>query len=116
MKLTDRQPVEGTHPVIYIGHRVLRDKKGQPLKCSKWHAEYNHLGKKYDESLHTSNKAEAIRAAHRIVERLERGEARFLKQRVGWQEMRDAPLDYLRGKGRAAKTLEKYVYVIDDFI
>lgn len=75
MQLHDRQSVVGTTPTLYIGHRINKDRKTGATKISrKWHAEYNHEGKRFHEPLKTTNKYKAISAAHVICQRLERGE------------------------------------------
>jgi hypothetical protein len=75
MQLKDREPVIGTMPTIYIGHRFNKDPKTGNIRISaKWHAEYSHLGKKFHEPLKTPNKNKAISAAHVIAQRIERGE------------------------------------------
>jgi integrase len=117
MKLHNRHAVEGTVPPIYIGHRQFRDKKsGQMQLCKQWHAEYNLGGKKFDESLKTSNKTVAIRAAHRIVERIEKGEVRQIQRRAEWQEMYDSYIEFVKSRGRGPKTIEKYGYVLTALI
>lgn len=117
MKLHDRCLVEGSNPPIYIGHREFKDKRtGEMRRCRKWHGEYNHQGKKFDESLKTSNKAHAIREAHKILERLERGEVRQVQRRTEWQEMYEGYIAFLRSKGRSPKTIEKYELVLTAFM
>jgi hypothetical protein len=117
VKLHDRTYVDGTTPSIYIGHPQYKSKKtGNTVVCQTWYAEYGMDGKKYGESLKTSNKAAAVRAAHRIVSRLERGEVRQIIQKVEWEKMRDDYIGFIRMKNRAPKTIEKYEYVIECFV
>jgi hypothetical protein len=117
MKLHDRYHVPGSEPPVYIGHRQFKDRKtGRTILCKKWHAEWNHEGKKFDESLKTRNKDVAIRTAFAIGQRIAKGEGKQTHRRVEWQEMFDAYLDFLRAKGRAPKTLEKYEYVLACFV
>ena len=117
MKMRDRYVVEGTIPKIVIGHRFRVVKAtGNVLVSPKWEAEYSYLGKKYHEPLGTNNKATAIRAAHGISQRLERGEERRVRQRIEWKVMRDGYIEYQRHRGRAPKTIEKYEYVLDCFV
>lgn len=77
----------------------------------QWHAEWNYEGKKFSESLKTTNKAAAIRAVNRIIGRIQLGEIRHVVRRIEWNQMRDDYLAYVRFKGRAPKTVEKYEYV-----
>lgn len=117
MKLRDRTLVEGTMPSVYIGHREFKDRiTGQMKTRRKWHAEFNHDGRKFDEPLRTSNKQAAIRAAHKIIERIERGDTRQVQRKVEWQEMWDGYIKFLQTKGRAPKTLEKYEFVLTRFM
>ena len=117
MKLHDRFAVEGTNPLIYIGHREFKDKQtGKMTVARSWHAEWNHDGKKFDESLKTTNKQEAIRAANRIIDRIERGDIRHVHRRVEWHKFKDEYMDSIRNKRRAPKTITKYEQIIDRFI
>ncbi len=118
MQLKDREPVPATEdPIIYIGHRFQQDAKSGKIKVSKkWHAAYSHQGQRLHEPLKTTNKMAAQRAAHVIHQRLQRGEERHVQRRVGWQEMFDPYIAFLRSKGRAGKTIEKYKVVLTDFI
>jgi len=117
VKLHDRYLVPGTDPAVYIGHKQYKDRTtGKIMICRQWTAEYGHNGKKYNESLKTSNKEAAIRAAHRIIERMERGDVRHVQRRVEWEQMRDDYISFLRSKGRAPKTVEKYDYVTKCFM
>jgi site-specific recombinase XerD len=117
MQFQDREAVPGTNaPVIYIGHRFHRDKSGLLKVSRKWHAEYSYKGAKHHEPLRTTNKVAAIKAAHAIVQRLERGVMPSAQRRVEWQEMFDGYVAILRAKGRAQKTVEKYRFVLGQFM
>lgn len=117
MKLLDRTLVEGTVPPLYIGHKEFRDKStGRMVPCRRWHAEWNHGGRKFDESLKTTNKQEAIRAAHKIIDRLERGEVKQVQRRIEWQEFIDAYMDFQTSKGRPPRTIQKYRRALTDFM
>ena len=109
MKMTDRTAVEGTTPTIYIGHRTYRDKRTGKVMVSKtWYAEYCRDARSSYEPLKTSSKAEAIRRAHKIVDRIETGEPRPASRRPELKEVATAYLDLQRSRGRAPKTMEKY--------
>jgi hypothetical protein len=117
MQLKDREPVIGTMPTIYIGHRFKKDPKTGHLRISpKWHADYNYSGRKFHEPLKTTSKSRAISAAHVIAQRIERGEQRLVQRHIEWQEFRDSYVLFLKAKGRAPKTIEKYDYVLDRLI
>jgi hypothetical protein len=74
MKLIDKQIVEATKPTIYIGKRTCKNKRtGEVRIASPYWAEYFTNGKQHQESLGTSNKAAAVRAAYALSDRLERG-------------------------------------------
>ena len=80
-----------------------------------WYAEYNLHGRKYHECLNTTNKSSAVRAVWEIVNRIAEGNPqRAVKRRITWDELVPPYLDYLRNKGRAPKTMEKYTYVLGD--
>lgn len=108
MKLIDRFPVEGTRPVIYIGHRTYTQPDGGEGVSRTWYAEYNLGGKTYHEPLREKTKSLAIRAANRITERLERGEQRVMVKKVEWVELRDRYIEYVTNRNRGPRTLEKY--------
>lgn len=113
MKLVDRQPVEGTSPTIYIGHRPYRDKKTGRVKVSRtWYAEYCVEARSHHEPLKTTNKTKAIRAAHKIVDRLDAGQQKPPSRRCGVAELKEKYLAMLLQRGRAPKTLEKYTLVL----
>ncbi|MHC4727940.1 MAG: tyrosine-type recombinase/integrase, partial [Planctomycetota bacterium] len=109
MKLIDKQIVEATKPMIYIGRRTYRNKgSGEVCIAKPYWAEYFTNGKQYQESLGTTNKAAAIRAAYALVERLERGQHKVRDSRRTIQELADSYFTYCKGRGRAKKTLVKY--------
>ena len=117
MKLVDRQPVPGTMPTIYIGHRPYRDKQTGRQKVSRrWYAEYCLDGQRKYEPLRTTNKNVAIRAAHEIINRIQSGKARPPGRRVRIEDLIPDYLNLVRSKGRAPRTLEKYEYVLDQFV
>ena len=74
MKLVARQAVEGTMPIIYIGHRTYRDRAGKTKASKTWYAEWCAEGQRSYERLATTNKATAVKSAHRIVQRIESGQ------------------------------------------
>lgn len=114
MKLADRQPVEGTTPVIYIGHRTYKDKRTGKAKASKkWYAEYCSDGRSFYEALKTTNKTAALRAAHKIIDRLEAGQPKAPSRRREICELVQLYLEMLTKRGRAPKTLEKYTFVLN---
>jgi hypothetical protein len=43
-------------------------------------------GRKFSEPLKTTNNAAAIRAAHLVGQRIERGESRHVQKRIDWNE------------------------------
>jgi integrase len=117
MKLIDRQAVEGTTPTIYIGHRPYPDKLTGKGKVSKtWYAEYCTDGRSHYEPLKTTNKNEAIRGAHKIVDRLETGQAKVPSRRRDIGEVVKAYLDMQTKRNRAPKTLEKYSFVLNELM
>jgi hypothetical protein len=112
MKMVDRVAVEGTRPTIHIGHRTYRAKKTGKIRVSSlWYAEYCINSHSHYETLKTTSKVEAIRRAHKIVDRLESGEARPPARRPELREVATAYLDLQRSRGRAPKTMEKYEMV-----
>ena len=62
MKLVGRQPVEGTIPTVYIGHRTYRDRHTGRQKVSRtWYAEFCLDALRYYEALGTTNRAAAVK-------------------------------------------------------
>jgi integrase len=108
MKLVGRQLVEGSEPSLYIGHRVSRCRKTGAVRTSRlFYSEWNHEGRRFYERLKTTNKQVAIRRAHEICQRINRGEAAppvaaeivpMLTEFAGT----------IRGMGRKPATSQKY--------
>lgn len=116
MKLIDRQAVEGTEPVIYIGHRPYKDKETGKQRISRtWYAEYCLDGRRRYEALRTTNKKTAIRAAHRIVHRIEEGKPTKPSRRRSIEDLCSAYMDEQRHRGLAPRTLGKYDDVLKKF-
>lgn len=116
MKLIDRQAVEGTTPTIYIGHRVYKDKQTGKTKVSKkWYAEYCVDARSFYEALGTSNKGMAIRAAHKIIDRIDAGQQKPPSRRCQIRDVVEQYLDMLIKRNRAPKTIEKYTFVLEGF-
>jgi integrase len=116
VKLHDRYPVEGTHPLIYIGHRPYKSEACQRKVSKQWYYEYNHDGRKHSGALKTSNKQAAIKATWAVVQRIERGESQQVRRRVDWEEFTGAYIELKRNKNRAPKTIEKYEYVLAQLV
>ena len=116
MKLVARQAVEGTTPTIHIGHRTYRDRAGKMKASKTWYAEWCSDGQRYYERLGTTNKAAAIKSAHRIVQRIESGQPSAPTRRVTLKEAVSDYVDLLRNRGRAPKTLEKYEAVLNALV
>src|SRR5688572_14193870 len=115
MQMISREYVEGTEPAIYIGHRKYRRKNGSIGQSKSWHAEYTLESKQHSKSLGTSNKGVAIRAAHALCQRLIEGtEAKPLKK-ITVSDMISAYIETLTNRGRTAKTMVKYRYVLKEF-
>jgi len=116
MKLAARQLVEGTHPPMYIGHRVWTDSKsGHQRTSRRWYVEYNDQGVRRAEQLKTTNKQVAIRRVHQIADRVVRGE---LPEPPSCT-LEQLTADYiatLRGKGRAPKTIGKYTDILQRLV
>ena len=109
MKLIDKQIVEATKPTVYIGKRTYKNKRtGEVHIANPYRAEYFTNGKQHQESLGTTNKAAAIRAAYVLAELIERGQQRVHDTKRTIQELTDAYYAYCKGRGRAKKTLVKY--------
>lgn len=117
MKLIGRQPVEGTTPTVYIGHRTYRDRYTRRQKVSKtWYAEYCLEAQRHYEPLRTTNRAAAVKGAHAIVQRMEAGQPNASRRRVAVSELKDVYMTMQRNRGRAPKTLEKYEYVLNESV
>ena len=115
MKLVNRQAVEGTHPTIYIGHRTYRDRRTAKIKVTRtWYAEYCRDVRSVYQALSTTNKTQAIRAAHKIIDRLDAGQTKNPSRRRDIQVVVNAYLEMQTKRHRAPKTLEKYTYVLND--
>jgi integrase len=112
VKLYDRHPVEGTSPLVYIGHRPFKNKGGQRKISKTYFYEYNHEGRKHSGPLKTSNKQAAIKAAWALVQRIERGEGQPVRRRIEWEEFTKEYINLKRNKNRAPKTIEKYELVL----
>lgn len=117
MKLVGRQPVEGTTPTVYIGHRTYRDRHTRRQKISKtWYAEYCLEAQRYYVALGSTNRAAAVKGAHAIVQRIEAGQPNSGRRRVALSELNDVYMTMQRNRGRAPKTLEKYEYVLNELV
>ncbi len=117
MKLYNREEVVGTTPSIYIGHRGRPNRdQGSIIISPLWHAEYSLFNIKYHEGLRTTNKAEAIRKAKAITQRIALGETRNTHRPATWAELREGYIAYVESRRRAPKTIGKYKHVADKFI
>ena len=116
MKLIDRQPIEGTVPVVYIGHRPYRSKQGLEGVSKTWYAEYSLHGEAKYEALHERNKQAAMRAVFRMLDRLERGEQKPVTRRVEWTELQDKYMEFQTNRNRGPKTLNKYAYGLKSLV
>ena len=116
MKLLDRQPVEGTSPVIYIGHREYRKKDGRRYVSRTWYAEWCIQAKHRQQALGTSNKNVAIRKAHDLCRRIENGEPKPKVFKISNADMVNQYLELKRNEGRSHKTLEKYTFGLNSFV
>ncbi len=108
MKLHDRQSVEGTMPVIYIGHREYRRPNGQRYISRQWYSEWCVHGRHYSQALKTTNKQLALRRAHDIRRRIEEGQLAPKVFKLNSTQLKDRYLDLKRNENRAPKTIEKY--------
>ena len=116
MKLVGRHAVEGTEPTIYIGHRPYRDRRtGKTIVTRTWYAEYCLEAQRYYEPLGTTNKAVATKKAHAIVQRIEGGLPSKPNRRVAVPTVGREYLQTLRDRERAARTIQKYEYVLAEF-
>src|SRR5687768_10052360 len=111
MKFRDRQPVEGTEPLVYIGHRVYRGADGVEQVSGPWYAEYCLENRQRFEALGTTNKATAIRKAHDICARIRAGHPDQPKRKTTLKEVVDSYIETLKTQGRAPTTLTKYELV-----
>ncbi len=116
MKLVGRHAVEGTEPTIYIGHRPYRDQRTGKARVSKtWYAEYCLEAKRHYEPLKTTNKSAAVKQAHAIIQRIDRGSPSKPNRRVDIETLRRDYMQMLCDRERAPKTIEKYKYVLGEF-
>jgi integrase len=116
MKLAARQIVEGTHPRLYMGHRVYVDAKtGRDRISRHWYVEWNENGVKRSEALRTTNKQAAIRKAHKIAERIARGELPEPPSET-LEHLTGVYLETLSGRDRAPRTVEKYTNILERFV
>src|SRR4051812_45395892 len=115
MQMTKREYVEGTEPAIYIGHRILRRKDGTISHTKGWHAEYTIESRQRSKSLGTPNKAVAIRAAHSLCQRLAEGTETKPLKKITVEELKAAYIETLENRGRTAKTMVKYRFVLKEF-
>ena len=113
MKWIDKELVVGTEPPIRIGRRVFKGTDGSQKATETFWATFSIGGKQRFVSLEVFRRADAIREAHRLAQRLE-SQTQPLAERTNIKlgEIVDAYLGLLRGRGRAFKTLEKYEYVL----
>jgi hypothetical protein len=116
MKLIDKQVVEATKPTIYVGRRTYKSKgTGQVCVAKPYWAEYFANGRQHQEPLGTANKAQAVRAAHALAERLERGQEKVSDSRRTIPELADGYYEHCQRRGRAKKTLVKYKGQLERF-
>src|SRR4051794_36035625 len=107
MKFHDRQPVEGTDPTVYIGHRVYRSSEGADTISLPWYAEYCLDNRQRFEALKTTNKSVAIRKAHDICARIRAGQPDQPKLKTTLKEVVDSYVKLVKDQGRAPTTLTK---------
>ena len=113
MKWTEKELVEGTKPPVRIGRRVFKSTDGSEKVTATFWATFSVAGKQRYIALKVFRRADAIREAHRLTQRLE-SQTQPLAERTSIKlgEIVDAYLGLLRGRGRAFKTMEKYTYVL----
>jgi integrase len=116
MKFIDRQPVEGTVPVIYVGHREYRKKDGLRYISRTWYAEWCSQAKHYQLALKTSKKNVAIRKSHELCRRIENGEPKPKVYKLTIEELGKQYLELKKNEGRSVKTLEKYTFGLNSFV
>jgi integrase len=115
MKLIDRQPVEGTSPTIYIGHREYRKNDGRMYVSRTWYAEWCVLAKHHQQALKTSNKNVALRKAHDLCRRIENGEPKPKVYKLTNEQLAKDYLELKKNEGRSPKTVEKYTFGLNSF-
>jgi len=115
MKLIGRKAVPGTDPTVYIGPRPSRGKDGVERTTRTYSAEYCLDGQRCYEALKTTNEQCAIRRAHEMVSRIERGDGRPVLRRDLIPEVVRAYLEMQSARGRAPTTLTKYTHVLATF-
>ncbi len=116
MKLIDKQIVEATKPTIYVGRRTYKSKgTGQVCVAKPYWTEYFADGRQHQEPLGTANKAQAVRAAYALAERLERGQEKVSDSRRTIPELADGYYEHCQRRGRAKKTLVKYKGQLERF-
>ena len=120
MNLVDRHLVEGTEPLVYIGHRRYIDPKTSKVKvCRPWYAEWSEQGAKRHHALRTHNKQIAIRNAHDLCRKIAAGELSASTPYRGNATLSDLVTGYMtviKGMKRAPKTIVKYQQVLDDMV
>ncbi|HLL89627.1 MAG TPA: site-specific integrase [Tepidisphaeraceae bacterium] len=113
MKFADKELVEGTQPPIRIGKRVFKNAAGEQKTTDTYWATFSINGKQSFIPLKVFKRADAIRAAHRLAQKIEVGERDMTERKnVKLGEIVDAYLTLAKGRGRAFKTMEKYTYVL----
>lgn len=111
MKFQDRQPVEGTEPTVYIGHRVYPGANGQAQVSARWYAEYCLENRQRFEALKTTNKSVAIRKTHDICARIRAGQPDQPKLKTTLKQVVESYIEMLKAQGRAPTTMTKYELV-----
>lgn len=111
MRFHDRQPVEGTEPTVYIGHRVRICSNGTTQFSPMWYAEYCVNNRQRFEALGTSNKSTAIQKAHGICTRIRAGQPDAPKLTTTVKQVVDGYTEMLKAQGRAPTTITKYELV-----
>lgn len=74
MKFSDKELVEGTQPPIRIGKRVFKKASGEQRTTDTYWATFSINGKQSFIPLKVFKRADAIRAAHRLAQKIEVGE------------------------------------------
>lgn len=116
MGLADRTPVEGTQPVIYIGHRLYRDRNTKKLRQSRlYHAEYCADGRKYSVPLKVIYKDQAIEAAFNLLRKIRSGENTASARRATLSEIIAGYRTLIENRNNAPRTVGKYKHVLGDF-
>lgn len=116
MRFAEREQVPGLEsPAMYLAKRVIF-RGGKDRTSRVWQAVYFDGRRTRTQSLKTSRKQDAFKAAMKLHERLTQGDATAKQAPITVHQLVTEYLRMLEARGRAPKTISKYKQVLGNFV